>query len=69
MPKKPNLHKNELNTTFFCSTSSLKAPNYLKLALHFVLTSCDIYQNRFTQEKIIKFSQCRTKNVFMEMHF
>jgi hypothetical protein len=28
--KKPNLHKNELNTTFFCSTSPLKAPNRLK---------------------------------------
>jgi hypothetical protein len=25
--KKPKLHKNELNTTFFCSTSPLKAPN------------------------------------------
>ncbi|KAJ3629381.1 hypothetical protein MTP99_013777 [Tenebrio molitor] len=25
--KKPKLHKNELNTTFFCSTSLLKAPN------------------------------------------
>jgi hypothetical protein len=29
-PKKPNLHKNELNTTFFCSTSPLKSPNRLK---------------------------------------
>jgi hypothetical protein len=28
--KKPNLHTNELNTTFFCSTSLLKAPNCLK---------------------------------------
>jgi hypothetical protein len=28
--KRPNLHTNELNTTFFCSTSSLKAPNRLK---------------------------------------
>jgi hypothetical protein len=27
VPKKPKLHKNELNTTFFCSTSPLKAPN------------------------------------------
>jgi hypothetical protein len=25
--KNPKLHKNELNTTFFCSTSPLKAPN------------------------------------------
>jgi hypothetical protein len=25
-----NLHTNELNTTFFCSTSTLKAPNRLK---------------------------------------
>jgi hypothetical protein len=28
--KKSNLHKNELNTTFFCSTTPLKAPNRLK---------------------------------------
>jgi hypothetical protein len=64
VPKKPNLHKNELNTRFFCSTSPLKAPNRsksLKLAWRFVLTSCDIYQNPFTQEKILRFWQCRTK--------
>jgi hypothetical protein len=56
--KRPNLHTNELNTTFFCSTSFLKAPNRLKslkLAWRFVLTSCDIYQNPFTQEEILKF--------------
>jgi hypothetical protein len=28
--KRPNLHTNELNTTFFCSTSPLKAPIRLK---------------------------------------
>jgi hypothetical protein len=28
--KRPNLHTNKLNTTFFCSTSPLKAPNRLK---------------------------------------
>jgi hypothetical protein len=28
--KRPNLHTNGLNTTFFCSTSPLKAPNRLK---------------------------------------
>jgi hypothetical protein len=28
--KRPNLHTNELNTTFFCSTSPLKAPNRLR---------------------------------------
>jgi hypothetical protein len=28
--KRPHLHTNELNTTFFCSTSPLKAPNRLK---------------------------------------
>jgi hypothetical protein len=28
--KKSNLHKNELNTTFFCSTTPLKAPDRLK---------------------------------------
>jgi hypothetical protein len=28
--KRPDLHTNELNTTFFCSTSPLKAPNRLK---------------------------------------
>jgi hypothetical protein len=59
-----NWHTNELNTTFFCSTSPLKAPNRLKslkLAWRFVLTNCDIYENPFTQEKILKFWQCRTK--------
>jgi hypothetical protein len=30
VPKKPNLHTKELNTTFFCSTSALKASNGLK---------------------------------------
>jgi hypothetical protein len=30
VPKRPNLHMNELNTTFFCSTSPLKASNRLK---------------------------------------
>jgi hypothetical protein len=65
VPKKPKLHKNELNTTFFCSTSPPKAPNrwkYLKLAWRFVLTSCQIYQNPFTQEKILKFWQKYEKN-------
>jgi hypothetical protein len=31
MPKKPKLHKNELNTTFFCSTSSPKGSKSLKI--------------------------------------
>jgi hypothetical protein len=69
--KTPNLHTNELNTTCFCSTSPLKAPNRLKslkLAWRFVLTSWDIYQNPFTQEKILKFWQCRTKNRFSLEH-
>jgi hypothetical protein len=61
-----DLHKNELNTTFFCLASPLKALNrlkFLKLAWRFVLTSCQIYQNPFTQEKILKFWQCRTKKL------
>jgi hypothetical protein len=36
--KRPNLHKNELNTTFFCSTSPLKVPNrliFFKISLTF----------------------------------
>jgi hypothetical protein len=64
VPKKANLPKNELNTTFFCSTSPLKDSKRLKsskFAWRLVLTSCDIYQNPFTQEKILKFWQCRTK--------
>jgi hypothetical protein len=28
--KRPNFHTNELNTMFFCSTNTLKAPNRLK---------------------------------------
>jgi hypothetical protein len=50
VPKNPNLHKNELNTTLFCSKGPLKAPNRLKslkLAWRFVLTIGDIYQNPF----------------------
>jgi hypothetical protein len=57
--KRPNLHTSELNTTFFCSTSLLKAPNRLKslkLAWRFVLTSCDIYQNPFSRSHRRKFS-------------
>jgi hypothetical protein len=66
--KKPNLHTNQLNTKLFSSTSPLKAPNRLKslkLAWRFVLTSCDIYQNPFTQEKIFKFWQCRNKKTLL----
>jgi hypothetical protein len=56
--KRPNLH----------TTSPLKAPNRLKslkLAWRFVLTSCDIYQNPFTQEKILKFWVSNKKYFFM----
>jgi hypothetical protein len=70
--KGPNLHTNELNTTFFCSTSPLKAQNYfksLKLVWRFILTSCDIYQNPFTQEKILKFWLCRTKKLSYRLTF
>jgi hypothetical protein len=59
----------KLNTTFFCSTSPLKAPNRLKslkLAWRFVLTSYDIYQNPLTQEKFLKFWQCRTKKYIFD---
>jgi hypothetical protein len=68
VPKNPNLHTNELNTRFLWSTSPLKAPNRLKslkLAWRFVSTSCDIYQNPFRQEKILKFWQCRTKKLLI----
>jgi hypothetical protein len=54
--KEPNPHTNELNTTFFCSTSPLVS-----------LSSCDIYQNPFTQEKIPKFWQCRTKKIISSL--
>jgi hypothetical protein len=69
VPKNPNLHTNELNT-FFCSTSSLEAPSRLeslKLAWCFVLTGVDIYQNLFTHRKILKFWQCRTKKVLIQL--
>jgi hypothetical protein len=42
VPKRPNLHTNELNTTFFCSTSPLKAPNRLK---SLKLTKKYLYKN------------------------
>jgi hypothetical protein len=47
--KEPNLHTSELNTTLFCSTSPLKAPNglkSLKLAWRFVLTFIKIRSHR-----------------------
>jgi hypothetical protein len=53
----------------FLFDEPLKAPNRLKslkLACRFVLTSCDIYQNPFTQEKILKFWQYRTKNILLQ---
>jgi hypothetical protein len=53
VPKKPNLHTNELFDELL-----KKTPNclkFLKLARRFILTSCDIYQNPFTEEKIPKF--------------
>jgi hypothetical protein len=43
--KKPNLHTNELNTTFFCSTKPLKASNrlgYLKLVMDLFLVKVDL---------------------------
>jgi hypothetical protein len=58
VPKKAQFtHKRVEYNVFFCSTRPLKAANrfkFLKLALRFILTSCDIYQNPFTQEKILK---------------
>jgi hypothetical protein len=63
------LHTNELNTTFFGSTSPLKAPNRLKslkLARRFVLTSCascDIYKIRSHRRKFS--NSDRQKTYFM----
>jgi hypothetical protein len=57
--KEPNLHTNELNTTFFCSTSPLKALNRLKslklVSLMFRFSKLTFIQSPFTQEKILKF--------------
>jgi hypothetical protein len=38
-----------------------------ELAWRFILTNCDIYQNPFTQEKILKFWQCRTKKLLSKL--
>jgi hypothetical protein len=49
----------------------LKAPNRLKslkLTWRFVLTSCHIYQNPFTYEKILKFWQYRTKKHILRIY-
>jgi hypothetical protein len=55
-------------TCFFVrrAPNRLKSLKSLKLAWRFVLTSCDIYQNPFTQKKILKFWQCRTKNLIYD---
>jgi hypothetical protein len=56
--KKAQFTHERVEYNVFCLTSPLKALNHLKslkLARRFVLTSCDIYQNPFTQEKILKF--------------
>jgi hypothetical protein len=45
VPKRPNLDTNELNTTFFCSTNPLKAPNRLK-SLKLVVTFIKIRSHR-----------------------
>jgi hypothetical protein len=53
--KNPNLHTNELNTTFFfLFDEPLKGSKSLKI-FKISLTFPDIYQNSFTQEKILKF--------------
>jgi hypothetical protein len=62
--KSPIYTRTSWTQRFFFSTSTLKASNplkSLKLTWRFVLTSCDIYQNPFTQEKILKFWQCQQK--------
>jgi hypothetical protein len=43
------------------SLKGSKSLKIFKISLTFRLTNCDIYQNPFTQEKILKFWQCRTK--------
>jgi hypothetical protein len=58
MSKKAQFTHERVEYNDFLFDSPLKAPNRLKslkLAGRFVLTSCDIYQNPFTQEKILKF--------------
>jgi hypothetical protein len=57
MPKKAQFTHERVEYVFFCSKSPLKGPNRLKSlksARRFVLKSWDIYQNPFTQEKIVK---------------
>jgi hypothetical protein len=51
VPKKPNLHTNEVEYKVFLFDELLKgskSPKIFKITGRFVLTSADIYQNPFT---------------------
>jgi hypothetical protein len=67
--KNSSLFNEQVEYNVFLFDEPLKGSKSLKifkLAWRFVLTSSRIYQNPFTQEKILKLWQCRTgKNHFV----
>jgi hypothetical protein len=58
VPKKAQFTQERVEYNVFLFDESLKgskSPQIFKISLTFRLTSCDIYQNPFTQGKILKF--------------
>jgi hypothetical protein len=66
MPKKAQFTHERVEYKVFLFDEHLRS---LKLTWRFVLTSCDIYQNPFTQEKILKFWQCRLSNKMISFSY
>jgi hypothetical protein len=57
VPKKAQITRERVEYNVFLLDEPLKGPKSLKMlknSLTFVLTSCQIYQNPFTEEKILK---------------
>jgi hypothetical protein len=65
VPKKVQITQERVEYNVFLFDEPLKGSKSLKIfAWRFVLTSCQIYQNPFTQEKILKFWVSNKKNIF-----
>jgi hypothetical protein len=72
VPKKRNLHKNELNTTFFCSTSPPKRSKWLKIFKISLTFRFDKLSNSSKSVHTGENSQILTvskkKNYFLKIH-
>jgi hypothetical protein len=61
VPKKVQFTHERIEYNVFLFHEPLKGSKLLKIFKISLRFRCDIYQNPFTQEKILKFWQCRTK--------